>query len=177
MFPRKWYGWLLAIGAAYVFLTPARAEQGAGTLSLVIRPEALVSAPASVAAAAATSGTPESAAWTAQFEIPVSVKIRLEKNVAAELLIEPLLSPTEVISGLDSGEVVVGGVSTPFALGAPARITVSKSGVHQMNPGVILRGHGNLSPAPVPIRLTLHSFDGAIHWTNTIQLAWAGLTR
>ena len=150
------------------------ADQKTGQLVLTIRPDVLITAPATLTstAVADTGGNQ----WTAQFTLPLNVKLRLAKSTTATLAIEPLLaSANAATGGADAnllGEVTINGASTPINTGSPATMHYAASGTHPLAAGITLRGSGAITSASLPVRITLDSSDGALHWVSTTQLIW-----
>ena len=112
---------LIAILAGVVSVGPGAlsalaADQQTGHLVINIRPDVLITAPVSLTSTA--SAGDGGSAWSAQFALPVGVKIRLAKGTSATLRIEPLLPTTlSTDSGAPaelSGELSINGASNPI---------------------------------------------------------------
>jgi hypothetical protein len=159
---------LTAIFTCLMLNSAAATESVAGTLGVVILPEALVTIPSSITGVVETAVDPK-VGWIARFDLPVSVKIRLPKDVAAELLIEPVADLAEALADY-SGQLFVDGTAAPFVPGVPAKVPINASGVRQIYGEITLRGDGVPSPVPIPVRLRLRSADGAISLTSTVLL-------
>ena len=167
---RSLASFLLACLLSCLLLRSAHAQGPAGgSLSVVIRPEALVSVPPSVIGAGQTDQTqPTGQHWELRFDLPISVKIRLAQGVAADLAMDMSGDVAQQLPGYESSEIQVGSFTEVF----PASIPVDNSGVHSLSAVITLRGVGTLPQGAVPVRVTLRSQDGAIEWTQTVQLVW-----
>jgi len=164
-------GCLFVCLSSGVLLTTGRAQENAvGSLSVVVRPDALVSVPPSITASAQAGRVQlADSSWVLRFDVPISVKIRLAQEVRADLVIDTPTDPAQLVPGFASGEIQVNGLDSGTF---PASIPIDKSGIHALNGVITLRGAGALSQGTLPIRLTLRSHDGAIEWTQVVQLAW-----
>ena len=163
-----------AVAALFALARPSvwAAGQGTGRMAVEIRPEALVSAPTTLTAVAQPTGAASGARWIARFELPIDVKIRLARNVMAELSIEPAANLANVFSGNVSGVIQVGSYSVPLAPAVPAIIPIGQSGTHQLSAGITLHGEAGDRSGTQPVRIRLRSLDGAIEWAGTVQLVW-----
>jgi hypothetical protein len=155
-----------------VLRSAAAGDQATGRLSIEIRPDLLMTAPATLAASPQATDSSGSTQVVAQFDLPLGVKIRLAKGVAAEMTIEPAADPINTLPGFASGDIVVNGSATPLVSGAPATLQINQSGVHQVPVGIVLRGDANFASGSLPLRLSLRSQDGILNWTGTTQLVW-----
>ena len=162
---------LLVCLSSCVLLTPGGAQEiSVGSLSVIVRPEAAVSVPSSIGASAqAVQMHSADSSWVLRFDVPISVKIRLAQEVRADLVIDTPMDPAQLAPGFAAGEVQVNGLDSGMF---PANIPINKSGIHVLNAVITLRGAGALPQGTLPVRLTLRSHDGAIAWTQVVQLAW-----
>jgi hypothetical protein len=170
MFPKKL---LIALTLATALASAGvlrAADQSTGRLVINVRPDVLLTAPASLETSAIA--TPNGNQWTAQFNLRVEAKLRLAPGTTAELAIEPLLSAATGVGADLHGEVSVNGASKPIDTASPATVPFSASGTQAPPVAFTLHGTGDLASASMPVRYTLRSSDGALNWTSFTTLHW-----